>query len=572
MPLSNLDPTLQMYRQWGQGAPSPQPLSQVTMNSGFGGPANPPDVLQQAAGINPLARGGVSPASTLQNPMSRPIQAVPLQKIGTGGSTPAANTSGTGPVRYDPSKNPFGSSGINYNQGMSNAGGPGEGQFDPAVQRNVDAWNRDQGTLDPRLRPGGGWTQIGGDEYHNGKEWNDYLFDSSGVEYDPKYGYIAPTNKFRDRTGSIDRWAPAAAAAAFAGPALFAAGAGAGGAGGYVDVLGDAAEGANAGAATTGSLAGAGAGNPYQTLPDFQSPAGTLPEMTDNPFGTPTASGEGSVLNNPYVRGAGSVASHVLGGATNSGPGARPMPYTKDPNTNEGGQGPGNGSSWQDWLQGGLNFANDSNDINQYKQMVNEYMNRGDYNAQYRPGQLNRLNQFLMDPESALQDPTYQKMRQGRLDNVSRTMAARGMSLSGNELGVINEEGIKSDYSKMDQVENQLRSAAQLGNPDQMARAGILTLPMLFQMRANRAAAANGIYNRGQGPGRNGRMGQQPNGENGPQWESPNDNGDNGGTEGPDPATEINNQIGDGSNDYDPNDDALMHDWGVDDQDFWNWW
>lgn len=103
------------------------------------------------------------------------------------------------------------------------------------------------------------------------------VIDPSQVKYDPKWGAITPQSNFHIRNDAMDRFVSAmpyllaaggGAAIAGAGEAGAGASSGKGGTGGYVDAIGNAAEGANAGASLTGAVtpgAGVAAGN---TLPD----------------------------------------------------------------------------------------------------------------------------------------------------------------------------------------------------------------------------------------------------------------------------------------------------------------
>lgn len=169
-------------------------------------------------------------------------------------------------------------------------------------------------------------------------------------------------------------------------------------------------------------------------------------------------------------------------------PGNNPLTTGTTPgsNTNTNTNTDDNGLDINGLAIGAASLYLDNNVINNYKDQVGQYLNQGDYNSQYRPGQLSQLNDFLSHPSDALNDPGYKQMRQQGLDNVSRTMAARGMSLSGNEMGELEKYGENLDYTHLNDIENQLRQAADQGNPNQLYGSAINSAGFVAGMQSNR--------------------------------------------------------------------------------------
>ncbi len=509
---------------------------------------------------------GVNTAGSLSNPFQRPQTAGGMPTLNQGSTTPNIPTAPNVPGGQQQGSTPTG-----------NYGGYGN-VYDVNGLQNSGQWNQLPPWLRSQYQQIGGGSEGGTSTYTLGNGQSGAFKDASGkdvvqVGTDPQH---APTKSTKDGSSIKDpskMWfdkdlgwvtspdniqpnidtnnfktmfplflamiATAGMAGAGGGggldfSSLFGGGGEAGAAGsggfdlsslfgnsGFVDTIGDAATGASAGASTTGSFLGG--------LSDLFSGAG-------KGLGG-IGKGLGGFLSS-ILGGGGSALGSLLGG---------------------GGQGGSGGLNLGSLLQGGFNLYNDNKGIQQYKDMVADYMSKGDYNAQYRPGQLSKLNQFLMDPEAALQDPTYKASRERKLGDLSRGMNARGYGMSGNEMGELLKYGTEMDYSHIGDQENQLRQAASLGNPDQMARSGILTLPFLFQMMANRNSAGNGIFNQsglgnllGRPGGSNSNPFQRPpNGEDGPQWE----------TTPPDTPSNIPDDVwGD-----DAGDDWWMHFLGADD-------
>ncbi len=329
--------------------------------------------------------------------------------------------------------------------------------------------------------------------------------------------------------------------------------------GGYLDVLGNGLE--PGGASLTGPVVPAGT---FDTLPEFVSPNNPIPEFSSVPnFGGPASSlfsGASKFLNNPLTRLAGSALPSLFNGG--GGPGA-----------NRPGSGPGSGpggGSLLDLITGGLGAYSDNKTIQDLRGMQNDLFTRGDFAGPYRGPWMDRLNDFLLDPEKALQDPTYKASRERKLGDLDRKLNAKGYNMSGNEMGELLKYGTELDYSHISEQENQLRQAAMMSRPDQMAAAAMHNLPLFGQAMANRNAGVGNLISRLFGGGSN----------NNPNWlngllRPGGDTNNPGGWEDHDPNTspEI-----DPDNPYSDIPDDTGYDytppnWANDpaDQDWWNW-
>ncbi len=305
----------------------------------------------------------------------------------------------------------------------------------------------------------------------------DDLFDENQVIYDPEFGVITDVNNIRDPDARHDMWRTAAMFVAVAAPAL---GAAAGQNGLWTSnnpfYSGAGAAGSTAGAGS--SVAGTAAGGVGVTPPP-------------PPVGTPVGfeqiwNGVKQVWNgSSWVRSALGLYNFAnRAGLFGSRGGNVPT-------------GNGDDNDLFGLARTGLNIYNDNKNIQDFKNQQNELFNRGDYNSQYRPGQLSRLNEFLMNPEAALQDPTYRAVRDRGLEDLSRKLNARGYNMSGYEMGELQKFGQEMDYKHIDQERSALMKSVNLGDPSGMARAGMQNLPFLFRARADRNADVNNALDSG---------------------------------------------------------------------------
>jgi hypothetical protein len=273
----------------------------------------------------------------------------------------------------------------------------------------------------------------------------------------------------------------------------------------------NAAAGAGAAGAGTGAASsGAGVASPYLnpiSLDGMLTTANMTPAASvlgggaaagaaGAGAGSGVATGAGAVgagttisnaLSNPAVRwGAGTLAGPLINSALGNGGGpSGGSPSGGSPS------GSGNGTDIGSLIQGGAGLGSNNREIQQYQDLMNQYMNRGDYNSQYRPGYLSNLNDSYNNPDKFL--APYKAGDERDLENMRRGLDAKGYNISGNELGELTKYQGELRQKHLMDIRNDMRQSASLGHPEQMATAGLHSLPLLFQMRANRNAAASGV-------------------------------------------------------------------------------
>lgn len=400
------------------------------------GGATLPEVTQQSSSKRGYAgdTGNVNTMEGTNPPVSQPDPG--LAQIGLGGLT---GTIGAG------AGNPYGTVGPTYEvPGQMTDGGPGPSTFkDEYVNLNGQQMIR-VGHL---------------------PQTSDYFRDLSKLQYDPQYGYVTTPDNVTggSKESFYDKYAPwlmmagaglgigAEAMGAFGGTSALAPEAAAGP--GWA-IEGGGTAGVGAGAAGATGVAGGGA-----------------------------AAGAGSSLMNGLGRVGGAIAGPLLRGITGNS-GSTPS---------GGGNGP-TGLNIGDLISGGVGLYQDNKSIQDIKQMMWEFYNRGDYNSQYRPGYLARLNQLENDPSGVIENDTgYKNMRAQEMDNEARALNARGFNMSGNEQGEIAKLMKNMDTKYINDAKSSLRSSAGLGSPEQMAAAAMRNLPMFGQMQSNRNAAASAL-------------------------------------------------------------------------------
>lgn len=233
--------------------------------------------------------------------------------------------------------------------------------------------------------------------------------------------------------------------------------------------------------------------------PDATSPPDTGYKPGEGPPGGTETTPPGSGITNPLAglppgsSTAASLLAKAIAGGSNGGIN-RPGGTTTTGGNPDGSTGTPDGSNngLPDWLSnllgivpGAAAAASNNDMIHQYQDMVNNISNKGDINSGGRPGEMDQLTKSFSDPDSLLQSQGYKDMRQHAMDNLSRTEAARGMSLSGNEMGDLTKLQSNMDYNQISNTRKDLMNAANLGDPSGMAKAQLLTLPLLFQMKNN---------------------------------------------------------------------------------------
>jgi hypothetical protein len=428
-------------------------------------------------GGNPLAVGTpkATGAPVTGNPLTDPV-----------GGEPAGNPPpGTGTTPPPPNGNPYGTIG----QAGPNPNGPPAGlddyyrnqwqYFEPG-ESQPGRWDIGNGMYTDRS--GQQVVQIGGPHGEGLGSGHSamHLNDPSQVHYDPELGWVTSPNNLGNQLSSLDggdyRSIAAVLGAGLGTAALQGGFAGEAGTGAF-DMYGSAAVPGQSGTIFDTAAGATGAGATTAGTTTASSAAGTA---TPAATGLPSLSQVSSLASNPLVRGAIGLGASALGGGGAPGSGQ-----------------PGNGTpggGLGDLVTGGLNLWNDSQSINQFNQRVDDLINRGDYNSQYRPGYLSDLNASYTDPDRFLAPYAAGDARDQ--SNLSRTLAARGFNLSGNELGDLTRLQSEQRFKHLNDIRADLRSSASLGDPGRMATAGIAAAGQTAQMTANRNAAANALLNR----------------------------------------------------------------------------
>jgi hypothetical protein len=162
------------------------------------------------------------------------------------------------------------------------------------------------------------------------------------------------------------------------------------------------------------------------------------------------------------------------------------FPNSGGPNNGRG--GPNNGDpngdrgsgSLFDLLGLGAGAYMNNRTIQSWRHNTDDLINRGDWNRDFRPGYLQQLSDFELHPERALDDPGFQAVRDRELENLSRRLNARGLALSGNEMGELEGLGHELDWKQIEARKKSLRDSANLGDPRGMIGQALANLPSLY--------------------------------------------------------------------------------------------
>jgi hypothetical protein len=497
-------------------------------------PPNPTNNPATQLGGIPTPKGGTPPPPySLSNPAARtnaptlPPQPPPGFNL-KDGSTDPNNPSANG------SKPPFGSSGIDFTNHKLNGSANYFDSPDPALlpyghfEAVSTGGDGGQNAYKFVPNPGSriteqGYVRINGQNYTQlNPDGNYNLRDANSVIDDPEFGKLTPVDNINQPHDMWSTWLPVAVAALLGGgvaahAGLFGGGVGADSAdilpngGNPLPTLGDTPLDpmlpppdvqpppvGPPGGGPTGPVGPPPGGGP-DILPNGGEPLPTIPTdgggIPMNP--APTLPPTGPLLP-PGSGTAASLAARALDGG--NGPNTRRTTGDGNNTDNNNDNKPDDNGDLSNLLRlllggaAGLN-ANNSNqrDVHDYQTLLNQMIDRGDYNSQYRPGYLSRLDMLMNHPEESLNDPTYQALRQRNEDNLSRSMNARGLGLSGNELGALDKYGREQDYSHINDERNAFMKAADLGKPGDMMSNAMRNLPFLFQMRANSNAAQSAL-------------------------------------------------------------------------------
>lgn len=514
---------------YGVGSPPPPPNTTPPPGGEFGGVASNPAARFSAAAPPPPGQlGGVSVASPVVTPP--PGSGVtPGPKAGDGtnlslsgnndfggatgvGGQPPPPGTGTPPPPAPSGANPENHdvNDANYFINRLTNGGqlPPNGQVGqnannsiaqqafnastnpPPINPALGRWVRDvgseggegsyhfEGSEAYKALLGRGYTQIANDDGSVPRDGR--ILDWSLVTYDPQFGLVTPIGNIHlpyDHGNELFTVVAAVLGGAVAQHIM--------------------ATGGGLGAGTGSEIVG-----PPETPPgDFVGPpanqmpipGGTdalpplphteVPGLPPPPPGMGTPPGGGNPFNNPLINNP--VTRGLIGTGVNAALG-----------TGSGTPGGGNPTGRTPGVGDAINWSIDQRDIDSYRNRVDDYVNRGDFNSQNRPGMLARYNDFLTHPEHALNDPGFVAMKDRNLGNLSRQYNARGLAISGNEMGGLQERGDELNYKHYNEQMAELRAGIGLGDPSGMARAGINSLGPEYQMRANHNATTGGLVNR----------------------------------------------------------------------------
>lgn len=160
----------------------------------------------------------------------------------------------------------------------------------------------------------------------------------------------------------------------------------------------------------------------------------------------------------------------------------------------------GGGMDLMSLLGLGAGAYQDNRNIQQYESQINNLLDRGDPFRNERANYITRLNQLYADPSSIENTPGYKFAKEQGLDAIQRKMAARGMSLSGNELGEMDKFSSGLAAQTLDKERAALMQMAGANfNPADMAGKGIGAYTTIAQMQANHnAGLMNGLFGNGQ--------------------------------------------------------------------------
>jgi hypothetical protein len=343
--------------------------------------------------------------------------------------------------------------------------------------------------------------------------------DPSLFHYDPEFGYVTPAdNIIPEQDSWLDKNMIYLAALGLGAPAIGAAmgaGGGATTAAASPDLFG---VGAGTGVGTEGAITSAGLGTGGAVTGSLEAGYGgaaTLaPELAAGGAGTAGVGAGASGATTATTAGAGSAGSSILNGLGRSAAGSVISRLVGGGNTggSQGGQtGPTGLNNIGDLLQGGFNLYNDNKGIQNIKDLMYDFYNKGDYNQKYREGYLRDLSgSYTPEGAQKLLAPYADADARAREDRVRKLNAAgfggdmmqsgttadgraMGDYGSGNEMGEITKLQKELDQTHLNDERANLRANASLGNPETMAAAGMRNLPFLAQMQANRNSAANGV-------------------------------------------------------------------------------
>ena len=156
--------------------------------------------------------------------------------------------------------------------------------------------------------------------------------------------------------------------------------------------------------------------------------------------------------------------------------------------------GGGFGGTLADIVGGGAGLAASNSNISSFNSMINDMLTRGDPYSGQRADAINRLRTLESNPGSVTSNPLFSAMNDKSQTDVQRIMAARGLGVSGNEMGAL-QENYLANMNKFygDEWNRTAREAGVFVDPSYMAGQGMRAGGDLFQARDNRNTGVSSL-------------------------------------------------------------------------------
>lgn len=258
-----------------------------------------------------------------------------------------------------------------------------------------------------------------------------------------------------------------------------------------------------------------GGGNLWSQFGASAGGAGAFPEITGlGNMALPT----GTAAVSPALAG----APALVGGAAGAGGGGLTLAQIASGLRTAGsvvglGRALGLGGSSSSGSRGGLNLGDliaggvtqDRNrrNIGDYRDLLNTLIERGDPYGPERAAAIRRLRDLEANPGSVTSNPLFSSMNDKSQENLSRLFAARGMSVSGNEQGALQENFLANmNQFYKDEWERTAREAGVYIDPGTSVRAGLEGAGSVLRANNNNDAATAALISslfggRGNGSG-----------------------------------------------------------------------
>lgn len=174
-----------------------------------------------------------------------------------------------------------------------------------------------------------------------------------------------------------------------------------------------------------------------------------------------------------------------------------------------GGNSSSGGSSFLNTLAQGIggynNAQQDKGTLNDFKQAIKDMIIQGDPYAPKRAEAIRRLGELEANPGSVTANPLFKSMSDKSQEDLSRIYASRGMNVSGNEMGGLQENFLANMNKFYGEEWNRIaKEAGVFVDPSTMASAGIRAAGDVAKGEGNRSAANNALIQRLLGGGGSG--------------------------------------------------------------------